>query len=58
MIVGLALSEAVEFYGLFLGDRKMEMPLFVLSILSMLQFAPTYAAPKADSQFHSDVNSG
>jgi hypothetical protein len=54
MIVGLALSEAVEFYGIFLGGRQMEMPLFVLCLLSVFQFVPTYATPKADSQFHSE----
>ena len=46
MIVGLALSEAVEFYGLFLvsaDQPSTKLTLWVLSLLSALQFIPTYA---------------
>ena len=46
MIIGLALSEAVEFQGLFLvsaeqpGTKRM---LWMLSLASIVQFAPLYA---------------
>jgi hypothetical protein len=46
MIVGLALSEAVELYGVLLIPRdqpETKISLFVLSLLSAAQFAPTYA---------------
>jgi len=51
LLVGLALSEAVTFYGIFLFHADMpetKTGLFVLSVLSVLQFVPTYAkAPAA-----------
>jgi len=46
MIIGLALSEAVEFFGLFLVPRdqpETKLSLWILSILSIAQFAPVYA---------------
>lgn len=46
MILGLLLSEMVEIYGLFLipGDQsETKLWLFALAVLSMAQFAPTYA---------------
>ena len=46
MVVGLALSESVVFYGIFLFRADMpatKMALFVLSLLSALQFVPVYA---------------
>jgi hypothetical protein len=46
LIVGLALSEAVGFYGIFLVSRDMpetKMAIFYLSLISALQFAPIYA---------------
>ncbi len=46
MIVGLVLSEAVEFYGLFLispDQPETKLSLFLLSLLSCVQFAPIYA---------------
>lgn len=46
LIIGLALSEAIEIFGLFLLPRDMpttRMVLFVLSLASTLQFAPFYA---------------
>ena len=49
MIIGLALSEAVEFYGIFLIPRDQpdtKLALFMLPLLSMAQFVPTYARPK------------
>ena len=49
MIIGLALSEAVEFYGIFLipaGQPQTKLSLFILSLLSCAQFAPIYARSK------------
>jgi hypothetical protein len=49
MIIGLALSEAVEFYGLFLlpaDQPSTKLGLWVLAILSGLQFIPMYATSK------------
>lgn len=46
LLIGLTLSETVEFFGLFLlpGDMPAtKMALFVLSLASTLQFAPFYA---------------
>lgn len=46
MIIGLALSEAAEFYGLFLVPRdqpETKLSLWILSILGVAQFAPVYA---------------
>ena len=46
VIIGLALSEAVEFYGLFLvaADQPgTKLSLWVLSLLCALQFIPIYA---------------
>lgn len=44
-ILGLALSEAVEFYGIFLidHDNATKMTFFGMSLLSALQFIPVYA---------------
>ena len=46
MIVGLAMSEAVELFGVFLIPRdqpETKISLFVLSLLSAAQFVPIYA---------------
>lgn len=46
LIVGLILSETVEFFGLFLYQSDMpqtKILLFVLALLGSLQFAPIYA---------------
>lgn len=46
MIIGLALSEAVEFYSLFLvpaTQPETKLALWLASLLSLLQFAPIYA---------------
>ena len=46
LIIGLALSEAVTFFGIFLFQSDMpetKTGLFVLSVLSVLQFMPLYA---------------
>jgi hypothetical protein len=46
VIVGLALSEAVAFYGLFLvpaDQPNVKLTLWMLSLLSALQFIPLYA---------------
>lgn len=46
LIIGLAFSESVEFFSLFLFPSDMpttKMGLFVLSVLSALQFMPIYA---------------
>lgn len=46
LIVGLALSEAVGFYGIFLVSTDMpetKMAIFYLSLISAIQFAPIYA---------------
>ena len=46
LIIGMALSESVEFYSIFLFPPDMpqtKMGLFMLSLLSALQFAPFYA---------------
>jgi|HubBroStandDraft_1064217.scaffolds.fasta_scaffold66761_2 hypothetical protein len=45
MVVGLALSEAITFYGIYLfafSEHETKMLLFSLSILSVVQFAPFY----------------
>ena len=56
MIIGLALSEAVEFQGLFLvsadqpGTKRM---LWILSLASIVQFAPIYAlSSRQKNPFH------
>jgi hypothetical protein len=49
MIVGLALSEGVEFYGLFLihsDQPSTKTALWVLSMISVFQFVPLYANPR------------
>ena len=49
LIVGLALSETVTFFEIFLFPRSMpqtKMTLFELSVLSTLQFIPLYVRPK------------
>lgn len=56
MILGLALSEAVEFYGLFLvpaSQPETKLLFWILALLSCLQFAPLYARtePPASEQF-------
>jgi hypothetical protein len=46
MIVGLAWSEAVEFYGLFLiptDQPQTKLGLWILSLLGVVQFAPINA---------------
>jgi len=46
MIIGLALGEGVEFYGLFLvphDQPETKLLLWILSILGIAQFAPVYA---------------
>ena len=46
LIIGLALSEAPEFNGIFLVPKTMpetKMAIFYLSLLSALQFIPFYA---------------
>ena len=46
LVIGLAQSESVEFYSIFLFPPDMpqtKMGLFALSLLSALQFAPFYA---------------
>ena len=55
MIVGLALSEAVEFFSLFLYPRTMpetKMGLCALAWLSMAQFVPVYAHPAGTGGSH------
>lgn len=50
MVIGLALSEAVELYGIFLFDPDMpstKMTLFAASVLSALQFVPVFAKQRA-----------
>ncbi len=53
LVIGLALSEAVTFFGIFLFQADMpetKTGLFVLSVLSVLQFMPLYAkAPAAET---------
>lgn len=49
MIFGLALSEAVEFYGLFLvpaDQPTTKLALWVLALVSEFQFMPVYAHGK------------
>jgi len=53
MILGLALSEGVEFYGIFLvraDQPSTKLGMWVLAILSGLQFIPLYAKPKEKSE--------
>lgn len=53
MIIGVALSESVVFYSIFLFPADMpatKMGLFVLSFLSALQFAPVYAKKIASQE--------
>jgi hypothetical protein len=55
MIIGLSLSESAEFFGLFLvpvDQPGTKLTLWILSIVSILQFAPVYALPKAKNPFH------
>lgn len=45
LIIGLALSEAAEFFGIFLVGHDMprlKMEIFYLSLASAIQFAPIY----------------
>lgn len=55
MVVGLALSEAVAFYSIFLFGRDLpetKMEFFILSLLSAFQFIPIYAKdPVAGAKF-------
>lgn len=49
MIFGLALSEAVEFYGLFLVPSDQpgtKLTLWILALVSEFQFMPVYANGK------------
>lgn len=51
MILGLALSEAVEFYGLFLipaDEPSTKLSLWVLALVSEFQFMPVYAKVNRD----------
>ena len=53
MIVGLALSQAVTFFAIFLFDSGMprtKMELFWLSLLSAIQFIPLYAIDLPENQ--------
>jgi hypothetical protein len=46
MIIGLALSEGAEFFGLFLvanDQPETKLAIWILSLLSALQFMPVYA---------------
>jgi hypothetical protein len=46
MVIGLALSEGAEFYGLFLVPKNQpstQLAMWLLSLLSALQFIPIYA---------------
>ena len=55
MVIGIALSESAEFFGIFLVSADMpqtKLALFVASLLSALQFAPLFASPKPVSLFH------
>ena len=50
MIVGVALSEAVEFYGIFLfpaNQPETKLSLFILSLVGIAQFMPVYAQPES-----------
>ena len=54
MIIGIALSESAEFYGIFLVSTDMpqtKLALFAASFASVLQFAPVFVSPKAISPF-------
>jgi hypothetical protein len=51
MAIGLGLSGAVEFYSVFLfgaDAHRTKMTLSALSLLSVIQFAPIYAANRKD----------
>jgi len=57
MIIGLALSESAEFFGLFLvpdNQPETKLAIWILSLLSALQFMPVYAANHQDKEnaFH------
>ena len=57
MLVGLALGEAVEFHGIFLIPSNQPDPklaLFLVTLVSIAQFAPVYARPKPVGSFRSD----
>ena len=52
LIVGLSLSESLEFFGIFLVPREMpatKMEIFVLSFLSALQFMPFSGTTRAET---------
>ena len=54
MIIGIALSESAEFLGIFLILPDMpqtKLIIFVASFLSVFQFIPVFASPKAVSFF-------
>ena len=55
MIIGLALSESVEFFGLFLissDQPSTKLALWILSLVSIAQFAPIYAmSPRQTDPF-------
>lgn len=58
MVLGLALSEGVQFYGLFLvpaNQPSTKLALWILSLASCVQFIPLYARTKAPdgNQFRS-----
>jgi len=49
MIVGVALSETVEFHGIFLftaDQPETKLSPFLLALVSVAQFMPVYASPK------------
>ncbi len=47
LIVGLALSETPVFLSIFMlgGEPSAQFALLILAVLSIIQFAPTYATP-------------
>ncbi len=51
MTIGLTLSSAVEYYSIYLfgpDAHRTKMALSALSLLSLIQFAPFYAAERKD----------
>jgi hypothetical protein len=52
MIVGLALSESAQLFGLFLipsGQPETKLAIWILALLSALQFMPVYANERPPS---------
>jgi hypothetical protein len=55
MIIGLALSEGAEFFGLFLvpgNQPETKLAIWILSLLSALQFMPVYASRAPSNALH------